>query len=460
MGNILPQAIGFFLLPVFTRFLSPNEYGIQNYYYVIIAYLLQFSLLAVNTYVIRHYFICDNEVDRRNLLGEASSFSLINAFIIHVIAAISIPVIFRFYGVGIPIKGYLPIVLISSFFDLFTTFPLILFRVKEQALWFVVLSIAKILTRYFGAIFVLANLELGLLGKMQSDLVVNFFFALISVVIIIRNANLKLVFPNLRKMLGFSFPFFVSTLLFLIVDNSDRFILERAISTAELGVFSIAVTITLAFSSFVASIYRAIEPSVYKSHKSDLFVSSFVRLKKNYYLIVLVAALFTALFIGEIIGVMANERYIEASKMAPPLILAAVFQAISILYNMVFGAELKTKHILYQNIFGAIIIVGANVLLIPYFKVWGVGLAKTSSYLAMGLYGIFFSRNYLKGDNKNDDITFFIIVIVSVMGVYILNYTNIFSDKYHLNIIRILFFLIICVFMFFNTKREMKNESK
>ncbi len=423
-------------MPVFTTYLSPEEYGIQNYYFVITLYITQFSLLAINAYVIRYYFLIKEDRSRKKMISESLYFSLINASFVNLIAFFLIPVVFKYTQVEIPVKPFLVFYLLNCFFDVFTIFPLILYRVREAAFKFVFLSISKILVRYVFAYIILAHLNGTLLNKIQSDLVVNIIYAVISLSVMRKELIWTPFWKNLIEKLKFSLPYLASGIMFLLVDNSDRFFLEREVTIAELGVFSIAATITGAFASFVSSIFRAVEPSIYRVATDGDLSAYLTKVRKGYYFIVFIAAFSLALFVEPVISIMANERFLSAAQMAPPLIFGTLFQSVTFIYAIVFAIVLKTRHVFLQNLLGVTVVLVCNSLLIPLFQTWGAGFSRTISFAVMALYGIFFTQRYVSLSRK-DDIVFFTITIVSAAVVYYLIYKFQFENELLFTLIKI-----------------------
>ena len=68
IGNIFPRIISFFLLPIFTRYLSPEEYGILNSMNLLGVVLSIFFTMAIERSVFRLYFDYKNE-ERKDFLG-------------------------------------------------------------------------------------------------------------------------------------------------------------------------------------------------------------------------------------------------------------------------------------------------------------------------------------------------------------------------------------------------------
>jgi len=83
IGSIIPKAIGFFLLPIFTRYLSPAEYGIINYTESVTLFLFAITILSLNTYLLRYVFDYKKEEDRKKLIGNVFLFiTIINCIML------------------------------------------------------------------------------------------------------------------------------------------------------------------------------------------------------------------------------------------------------------------------------------------------------------------------------------------------------------------------------------------
>ena len=69
VGEILPRAVSFFLLPIYTRFLTPVDYGISSYTSTIVGFLCVLGAFSLNSYALRFYFVYVDEESRKSLLG-------------------------------------------------------------------------------------------------------------------------------------------------------------------------------------------------------------------------------------------------------------------------------------------------------------------------------------------------------------------------------------------------------
>ncbi|GAB4284877.1 MAG: hypothetical protein Kow0068_10060 [Marinilabiliales bacterium] len=65
IGNIIPQIANFFLLPLYTNYLSPADYGIVQSMQVLSAILIVFFTLAIDRAVYRLYFDFKTENEKK-----------------------------------------------------------------------------------------------------------------------------------------------------------------------------------------------------------------------------------------------------------------------------------------------------------------------------------------------------------------------------------------------------------
>ena len=385
LGYLLPQVLAFCLLPVFTAYLSREDYGIANYTNTVGLYLQQFCLLGFNTFLLRHHFLCKDEEESRRLFGTSAVFLFIFGVAILGVSLAITPPILAHYHISVPYYPYFPLAYLAIFFETFTVLPLIAFRVREKALSFILLNVTKVFCKYLFSLYLIIHLHMGVLGRFYAELAINIIFFFLYFIIMRQYFTLSLDLKIVRKGIIFSLPFVTSAVLYQLVDNSDRFFLERTISLGQLGVFSIAITFYSAFSGLTQSMYRALEPTLYRSYDEPGFNDLFFSIKRTFFLVALACGLFASIFIRDIVRVMTHPRFMQAAEMVPILILVAVIFGFQTLNTAILTGHGKIRQILYITILGAGLSLLLNAILIPRWGVWGVGFAKVICFSAMGM---------------------------------------------------------------------------
>ena len=68
IGEIFPKVLNFLILPIFTSYVTANEFGIISYTNTLIGFISVISTLSLNTYLLRKLFEIQNENVRRKLI--------------------------------------------------------------------------------------------------------------------------------------------------------------------------------------------------------------------------------------------------------------------------------------------------------------------------------------------------------------------------------------------------------
>jgi len=69
IGQILPQAVGFILLPIYTHFITPADYGIVSSMAVLQTILAIFFTLCLERSIVRLYWDYKTENDKKDFFG-------------------------------------------------------------------------------------------------------------------------------------------------------------------------------------------------------------------------------------------------------------------------------------------------------------------------------------------------------------------------------------------------------
>jgi hypothetical protein len=88
LGSTLPLLIGFLLLPVYTAFLTPEDYGIVEMVAVIGALLTVFMRLGVPGAVTRYYYEHSEGPELRDYVTSVAWFLRVSAFIVGMLALV------------------------------------------------------------------------------------------------------------------------------------------------------------------------------------------------------------------------------------------------------------------------------------------------------------------------------------------------------------------------------------
>jgi len=460
IGGIIPQLLNFVLLPIYTRFLTPQDYGILNYTNSIIMFLFVLSFLSLNTFLLRHYFDFEKEEERKKLIGNIFLFLLIYNVILFGIEILIFPKIISILDIKIEFNPYFILALSNNFLNIFSIVPLIIFRVKEKAFKFVILNSTKPIFKNLLSLILITKFNYGVLGKYYGNLAVNIIFIVIYFIIVFRNSIFNINIKQIQKGLNFSLPLLPSAISFILIDMIDRIILERYVSLDRIGIYSIAYTLGFGLNVIIQGAYHAFEPVFFKKIYDDDFNSLFKIIKKHYVFIILILGLSIALFSKEILLIMASEQFIAGYLIVPIVLLAAIFKGEYLIFSTVLIGHKKTFIITLATVAGAIINICVNILLIPLLGIYAAAISTVVSFFIMF---IFVYLNSVKISSLSENIVkdLLSIIIGGTIVYFVVTNFSFENISFEIILLKIGVVLLYTIFIYkvFDISFEIRNRT-
>jgi O-antigen/teichoic acid export membrane protein len=385
IGETLPKLIGLLLLPIMTKYLTPEEYGIFAYIDAIILFVFVFSIISLNTYLLREYFELDTIINRKKLLGNFFLFLISYNFILFFFLYFLLYSLFFYVNVKFEIMPILTLALLVNFFEIFNIFPQIIYRVQEKAIKYIYFTISKVFFQVLAILFFLINMDQGVFSKYYGLLLVGIVYAIISFFIVKENAIFSFNLKQLKEGLFFSFPLVFGALSFIALDISDRIILERYVSMRELGIYSIAYALGFSINVIIKGSYKAFEPLIFKNSRKEGFMDIFKSVKNEYFTLIFSIGLLVILFSKELVLLLVDSNFYEAHLLVPIIVLAAVAKGVYSLYAVLLIINKKTKTLSLIIIIGATVNIAINLLYIEDYGSSAAALSTFFAYLIMSL---------------------------------------------------------------------------
>ncbi len=381
IGEIVPRIISFLLLPILTKYLTADEYGIVSYTNSVMTFVFVIATLSLNTFVLRHYYSTKDENARKELIGSVFLFIFGFNCILILFQMIFFPLLIDFFNVNIPFKPYFQLAILNNFFDVISIIPLVLYRVKEDAKGFLILSLSRTLLQFLMVYVFVVIYKEGLLGSYNARLIVNIPFMFIYFYMIFKNSIFKINFKLIKEALHFTLPILPGSLAFLFVSLSDRVILERYISLDQLGIFSVAITLATVLNIIIQALYKTFEPILFKEYFNENFQETNLKLYKIYLMAIFIGAFGASIFSKEFFIIATSGVFREGYKLVPLFIISVVIAGINTYLNILMIANKKQKLVSLVSIISAVISVVLNLIFIPYYGCYGAIIASAASFL-------------------------------------------------------------------------------
>lgn len=396
LGNILSKAITFILLPLYTAYLTPNDYGIVNSMQVVSAILAIFFSFGLERSIYRLYYDYKTENEKRNFFGTIIISLLVISTIILSLLFLGSNFVERIFK-SIEFYPFYAYAIIIAYFSLFEIVPKITLQVKEKAKHYFFISIIQLIVNTLCVIWFVVFQKQGAVGMLKGALYGHLITLPMFLLISIKSMNFSFKYKILKTSLLYSLPMMPSLLSAWVINLSDRVFIERYFSTYEVGIYSLGYKIGQLVQLFAGAILMAYNPHFYKLANSENQVAA----KKSLYkttniniLILLSIGFVVALFSKDIILLFLNEKYAEAYKFTPIIILGYFFLQLSSMQNLSFYQEKKILHIMYIIIFTAIFNIIFNFILIPILGIYGAAYSTLITQIINFFIMYIFAQKY------------------------------------------------------------------
>ena len=369
IGSISQGALFVLLFPIYTSFLSPQDFGIIGLMSITVSLLTRFVSSPLNSAFTRFYYAPEYR--------EKSGILLFNLFLWALLIITCFAVIFwriSEYLAGILLQDrnlahLLKIYALILFLQPFSSLFLCLLRMLERAKYFVFTSISSLLLSAGFTLYLLTVLKKGVLALIVGNLLSLIVTIIMVLPVFIKKSTFKLSRSTLIPPLKYAYPLLLSEYSNLLIQSGDRYVLRIFNSVSTVGLYSFGYQIAgILQTALVTPLKQALQPVVLKQEEDPEAIRHLLRMGATYfYLVGCAACLLISLFSREILMLFARKEVFWAAWVIVPTITYSYVQ--HGLGNFVgWGMGLMKKSF---HVSGIVLVAG-----------WGMGLMKKSFHVS------------------------------------------------------------------------------
>ena len=385
VGGLIQRIVAVLLLPLYTRYLSPSDYGAIEALVALSAVIFALLRAGIQSSFFRFYFRAETDPERLTIVRTSFWFTMGAATIALVAGEIfASQVAHVLYGSQEHVN-----LVRAAFVGLWATMNYdqltALFRVEERSVSYSLASLANVVLTIGTTILLVVVLDQGPLGV----LVGNFSgtLAVYAVLLAYRRTQLGLEFNGrvFRNMIEWGMPLVPSVIALNAIDFADRFLLVRIKGQHELGLYAIGMRISAALL-FVLAAFRTAWPAFAYSIREDNiarrtygFVLTYVTFFSSW------AALGLGLAAPWIVRLLTTPDFYDGAQVVPILSFAfVVFGAYVVVVTSIGRVGRRGSNWIITGI-AAVIGVLLNLALIPPFGMTGAAVSMLLSYFVIFL---------------------------------------------------------------------------
>lgn len=288
--TVFDRAVPFLFLPIITRFLSPDEYGVYVTFQTLLSFFIPFLSLGTDASIIISYF---------KLTYDNFKEYFYNSFLVFISLSVLVFLIFFFFSnqisdvVKFP-SEWLLWVFAGCFFQYINDLNANLWQSFRKPQKYGYFKISYTILKNGLNLFFVISLGLSWKGLVYSQVITAVIFSVISLIIFIRRDYINFIFkPDyIKDSLHYGIPLSLHNLGAWAADLASRLILNSLVGIAATGEFGAGATLGMVVSLIQDSFNRAFAPYLFEKLKAptDAVKKSLVKKTYLYYVIIFIAA--------------------------------------------------------------------------------------------------------------------------------------------------------------------------
>jgi O-antigen/teichoic acid export membrane protein len=385
-ASILSKLIAVALLPLYTRYLTPSDYGAAEVLFAAVvaaSIVIRFGVIEA---VLRFYYKGGEDPHRVVATSFAALFWLGTAA-----ALIALPFAEPISDALLTEKAAklvsgpdLTRIAIGGLWVLtLHEYLLTLFRLEERARAFFAVTIANVLVAIALTVVLVIGEGEGARGLLLGSYLSGAAFVLGLIAVHRRRLSLRIERPLLRRMLRFGLPTMPAELSLYALNFVDRIIIVRTVGLAEAGLYSLAIKFSQAVNVLARGFQLAWPPLAYSIRDDD-------EARRAYAAVVtwfLAACAFVVagmwLLSRWIARALAAPKFFESYEAVGLISTAVTLYALYMVLLVILGRTGRTEFNFPATGAALVTNVVLNLVLVPPLGIVGAGIALVVSYLVV-----------------------------------------------------------------------------
>jgi len=390
MAETISRGIGFVLVFLYARVLTPDDLGIRTAVYGASAFVGIFYTLGLDNAFLRYFMDRDLDDRKREIFSSAFFFSSIIGIAFLIVAFLLDDPLSALLTNGGSYPYIMRLLFLILIIDNLVIYPTLVLRAENRLGYYSLIAFL----RFF--LFIALNLLLvwamgrGLRGVFEANFLVVLILILCMLPVYRTYLDTRISFPILRRMLAFGVPTIFTILCMRVIDLSDRYVIVYLLGDegrAELGRYSVAYTLGMVGIMVFVNSFRLAWQPFFLSLKDDPANRGIFSRIATYYTM-FIGMVFTGIFLfrREIFTLYASDRAAypaSLSAIVPVVSLAYIFFGLYIIMLAGVFIREKTRYLPVVTSAAAALNVGLNFYFVPRYGIIGAAYTTVIAYIVM-----------------------------------------------------------------------------
>jgi O-antigen/teichoic acid export membrane protein len=379
-ASILSKLIAVALLPLYTRYLTPADYGAAEVMFAAVVSASIVVRLGTIEALLRFYYKDDEDPARVVAGSFAALFWLATAAALLALPFAG-PISEALLGRSAPDLARISIggLWVLTLFEYLLT----LFRLEERARAYFTTTLLSVLAAIGLTVVLVVGKDEGARGLLLGSYASGAAFVLGLIAVHRRRLSLRIDRPLLRRMMRFGLPTMPAELSLYLLNFVDRIVIVRSAGLAEAGLYSLAVKFAQGVNVLVRGFQLAWPPLAYSIRDDGEARRAYAAIVTWFVAGCAFVVVGMWLFSRWIVRALAAPEFFDSYEAIGLIATGVTLYALYMVLVVILGRTGRTEFNFPATAAALVVNLALNLILVPPLGIVGAGLALVASYLVV-----------------------------------------------------------------------------
>jgi len=382
-GIVASRLASFVLLPLYTRYLTPRDYGIMELLDITLAIFAMFVAGRFGDSLFYFYSNAETPEAKNRTVGTTILGSWLVGGVGSLVGVAAATWLSLFVFQNKEYSQFFRITLLSFGLSIPIEAGMSWLRLINRPVAYVMTSLMRLVLAICFSVLFVVGYRMEVAGVLWSNLATSVIIAVSLSVVCLRKTALAFDHRLFGRLLKFSAPIGLGGLAMFVIHSGDRFFLQRTVSLAEVGIYALAYKLGMLMSQVQLAFGNYWTAHAYSILGGEDGAKHYARINTYMLFFMVWPGLAIILFSRPLMTLMITPQFLPCLQYVPWIVAAYVLRAEADYFRMSLYVDGKTMTdaILNWQV-GGVCLVGYAVL-IPLYKLWGAVAATLGTFILL-----------------------------------------------------------------------------
>jgi O-antigen/teichoic acid export membrane protein len=395
IGMMLSRAVSFFMLPVYTRYLTTADYGIVNLLdmTIDISYILFTAGMSAGMSLF--YFQAKSDQERADVVITSYALEMGLTVLGTGVLLLLSPWVWQYGLKGAGTVLFVRITAVNFALQMLTAVPLVLLQIRQRPHAVITINLVRLVLQLSLNILFVVFLRMGVKGILITGLIVNALQGFAMMAWLLREMPGRVRMDIVRQLRRFGVPLQISRAGSFVLSFGDRFFLQASRGASAVGIYGLAYQFGFLLNQLsTEQILKAWNPQrlLMLNEPREQRDARYDRGFHYFNLVLLTVATGIGIFIKPVIAVMTTAPFHPAAGLVPIILAAYVVQGWEKVTQFGISVSRQTRYQGYATWVGLGVVLVLYATLIPRWGGYGAAIATLVAFIVRAAASYYWSQ--------------------------------------------------------------------